>query len=139
MPPSAPIARKRGRPPKLHAAASLPSPALDKKRVNLPKAPNVRQQGGPPPTVPPTILPGMPPTAMLTIINRQVSDAFEQAVAPPAPESSDARRVSNRSTKGKPPISFGLSGNVAFLITMLLLFVVNGAYSSPISSWNNVF
>ena len=76
---------------------------------------------------------------MPTVINRQASDSFEQAVAPPAPESSDARRVSNRTTKGKPLIRFCHSGYVAFLITMLFLFLVNGADTSPRSSWNNVF
>ena len=103
MPPSAPIARKHGRPPKLHAAASLPSLELYKNRVNLAKAPSVHQQAGPAPTLPPTVSltvpPGMPPTVMPTVINRQVSDAVEQAVAPPGRESSDARRIFPRTTK----------------------------------------
>ena len=77
MPPSVPIARKRGRPLKLHAVALFPSPALDKNLVDLAKAPNVLQQGGPPPTVPPTVKPGMQPTVMPAVINREVSDAVE--------------------------------------------------------------
>ena len=142
VPPSAPIARKRGRPPKLHAAESLPSPAHDKNRFDLAKAPNVREQGEPPPTLPPTVPPtvqsGLPPTVMPAVINRQVSDAVEQAVAPPAPESSNARRVFNRTTKGHPPIRFGHSKYVAYLIAILFLFLVNGADSSPIPSWKNM-
>ena len=142
MPLSAPIARKGGRPPTLHAATSFPSTALDKNRVDLATAPNVRQQGGPsptlPPTVPPTVQPGMPPTVMPALINRQVSDAVEQSVAPPAPESSNSRRVSNRTTKGQPPIRFGHTGYVAFIIAILFLFLVNGTDSSPVPSWNNM-
>ena len=142
VPLSAPIARKRGRPPKLRPALPLTAPALDERRVNLAKPPNVHQQGKPPTTVPPTvpstILPGMLPTMMPTVINRQVSVAVEEAVAPPAPESSDALRVSNRTTKGQPPIRFCHSGYVAFLITILFLVLVNGADSSPIPPWNNM-
>ena len=97
VPPSAPIPQKRGRPPKLRAAVPLTATALDERRVNLTKAPNVHQQGGPTPTVPstvpPTVPPGMPPTVMPTVINRQASDAVEQSVPPLAPESSDARRL----------------------------------------------
>ena len=52
---------------------------------------------------------------MPAVINRQASEAVEQAVAPPAPESSNARRVTNRTTKGQPPSRFGHSGYVAFL------------------------
>ena len=110
VPPLAPIARKRGRPPKLHAAASLPLRALEKNRVNLAYAPTVRQQGKSPPTVQPTVPPATPPTGMPSVTNRLVSEAVEKAVAPLAPESSDARRVSTRTTKGKPPIRFGHSG-----------------------------
>ena len=73
---------------------------------------------------------------MPAIINRQVSDAVEHAAAPPAQESSKARRVSNRTTKCQPPIRFGHSGYVAFLIAILFLFLVNGADSLPIPSWN---
>ena len=95
VPPSAPIARKRERPPKLRPALPLTAPALDERRVNLAEPPNVHQQGGPPTTIPPTVPPmeppGMPPTVRPTVINRQVSDAVEHAVAPPAPESSGAR------------------------------------------------
>ena len=36
VPPSAPIARKRGRPPKLHAAASFTSPAMTKTALTWP-------------------------------------------------------------------------------------------------------
>ena len=150
MPPSAPIVQKRGRPPKLRAAASLPLPALDKNCVDLAKAPNVRQQGGPPPTLPPTVptkvqpgmlptvLPPMPPTVKPSIVNRELPDAVKRAAKPPAPESSNARRVSNRTTKGQPPIRFGQSGYVAFLIAILFLFLVNNASASPIPSWNNI-
>ena len=53
-----------------------------------------------PPMVPPTLPPGMPPTVMPTVKNRQLSDAVEQAVALPAPETSDASRVFTRTTKG---------------------------------------
>ena len=72
VPPSAPIARKRGRPPKLCSAVLLPAPTLDKRSVNLAKAKNVHQQGGPTPKIPPTVSPGMPPTVIPTVINRQV-------------------------------------------------------------------
>ena len=44
---------------------------------------------------------------MPSVINRPVLDAVEQAVAPAAPESSDARRVSTRTTIGKTTYSFG--------------------------------
>ena len=76
MPPSAPIARKRGRFPKLQVAASLPSPSLDNNRVDFAKALNLRQQGGPlpnvPPTVPPTVQLRTQPTVLPAVINRQV-------------------------------------------------------------------
>ena len=75
---------------------------------------------------------------MPTVINRQVSDAVEQAVASQVPESSNARRVFNRTTKGQPPIRFGHSGYVAFLIAILFLFLVNAAEAPPIPSWSNV-
>ena len=138
VPPSAPIARKRGHPPKLRAAVPFTAPALEERRVNLAKAPNVHQQGGPTPTVPPTVPPGMPPLMMPTVINHQVSDAVEQAVAPSAPESSDARRVSTRTTKGQPPLRFGHSGYVAFLIAIFMFLCLSGASASPIPSWNNM-
>ena len=138
MPPLALIARKRGRPPKLHAAASLPLQALEKNRVNVADAPTVRQQGGSPPTVQPTVSPATPPTGMPSVTNRHVFEAVEKAVAPPAPESSDARRVSTRTTKGQPLICFGHSGYVAFLIAILFLIFVNGAEASAIPSWSNV-
>ena len=86
----------------------------------------------------PTVLPPMPPTVKPSIINRQVPDAVERAAAPPAPESSNARRVSDRTTTGQPPIRFGHSVYEAFLIAILFLFLVNGADSSPIPSWNNM-
>ena len=122
MPPLAPIARKRGRPPKLHAAASLPLQALEKNRVNLADATTVRQKGKSPPTVQPTVPPATPSTRMPSVTNRHVSETVEKAVAPPEPESSDARRVSIRTTKEQPPIRFGHSGYVAFLIAILFLF-----------------
>ena len=142
VPPSAPIARKRGRPSKLSAAMPLTAPALDERRVNLANAPNVYQQRGPTPTVAPTVSPtvppGIPPTVTPTIINRQISDAVEQAIVLPAPELSDARRVSTRTTKGQPPIRFGHSGYVAFLIAIFLFLYLIGASASPIPSWNNM-
>ena len=140
VPPSAPIARKRGRFAQLRAAMPLPAPSLDEcRRVNLAKAPNVHQKDGPYPTVPPTVSPTlppeMPPTMMPTVINRQVTDAVEQAVAPPAPESSNARWVFICTTKCQPPICFGHSGYVAFLIAIFLFLWLNGASASPIPLW----
>ena len=86
----------------------------------------------------PTVPPETPPTEMPSVTNRHVFEAVDKAVAPPAPESSDARRVSTRTTKGQPPIRCGHSGYVAFLIAILFLFFVNGAEASPIPSWSNV-
>ena len=146
VPPSAPIARKRGRPRKLRVAVPLPALALDERRVNLAKAPNVHLQQGPPPTVPPRVPwtvptmvpPGLPLTVMPTVINRQVSDAVEQTVATPAPDSSDSRRVSTRTTTNQPSIRFGNSGYVAFLIAIFLFLCLSVASASPIPSWNNM-
>ena len=136
VPPSAPIALKRGRPPKLRAAVPLTAPALRESCLNFAIAPDVHPQGGPTTTVQPTVPPGMPPSMMPTVINRQVSDAVEQAIALPAPVSSDARRVSTRTTKGQPPIRFGHSGYVAFLIAIFLFLCLSGASASPIPLWN---
>ena len=120
MPPSVPIARKRGRLSQLRAAVPKSAPALDERRDNLVKAPNIHQQGVPAPTgpstvspeMPQTVPPGMPPTIMQTAIHSQLSDAVQQAVAPAAPESSDARRVFTRTTKVQPFIRFGHTGYV---------------------------
>ena len=70
----------------------------------------------------------MPLTAKPLIINRQVFNAVEKAAAPLAPESSEARQVSNRTTTGQPLIRFNHSGYVAFLIAILFLFYVKGIF-----------
>ena len=86
----------------------------------------------------PTVQPPMLPTVKPSIINRQVPYAVKRAAKPPAPESSNARRVSNRTTKGQPPIRFGQNGYVAFLIAILFLFHLNNVSALHIPSWNNI-